>query len=231
MNIKDLAFINDNFNHEQKEEFKSLGLDYIKYIDEKINSTQVMILKKDDLCIISFQGSTIDIRNYTKWKWLNILISIFKSPDWINNFDIEKVDTQYGRISRGIYESIMLTKKDLLNEIINLDPNKIIVTGHSRGGALALMFYLMLCKHGYSSILDISLESFNNQKIMDFKAAKEHKEFEEKATRHYVINDIVSYIPPFFMFGLGFFKHFGIPKKYKTKEKNIEKIHAVRNFY
>lgn len=62
--------------------------------------------------------------------------------DWIGNFTFTKKKTVYGGIHRDFWESYNKIFKKILEEMhtLNFYDKDIYITGHSRGGALAVLF-------------------------------------------------------------------------------------------
>jgi hypothetical protein len=109
------------------------------------------ILRWGDVTAVAFKGSTT-------WR------------EWLNNFNTRLQPTEYGRIHAGFLHTIEQIGPVLYQL---LDPDiqsgaKIVLTGHSRGGALATLFTVYLGLHGFGAH---RLVVFGSPKVGDRKFA------------------------------------------------------------
>ena len=109
------------------------------------------ILRWDDVTAVAFKGSST-------WR------------EWLNNFNTRLQPTEYGRIHAGFLHTIEQIGPILYR---SLYPDiqsgaKIVLTGHSRGGALARLFLVYLALHGYRAH---SLVVFGSPKVGDRRFA------------------------------------------------------------
>lgn len=57
--------------------------------------------------------------------------------DWLSNLDVLSTIKKYGVVHKGFYNGFADVKQILKQELDRLSPNRILLTGHSLGGALA----------------------------------------------------------------------------------------------
>ena len=188
-----------------------------EFYEDKETDTQYTVTKLDDDLVICFQSSILELKEYTKFKWLDWILSFFRSKDWTNNFDFILEDG----VSRGIirpYKRI----RDHIIDVVSRNPEKnLYITGYSRGGALATVCFLDLVNAGSKA----KLVTFNNQRCLSWRKVWENRMFKEYAIRYYVKQDLVSYLP-LFIWG---FKHFGNKEMTTTDAKGIEAAHSLGN--
>lgn len=110
------------------------------------------ILEWDDVIIIAFRGSK-------------------NLHEWVNNFKTWFVTTPYGRIHAGFYKTIEDVGPSLCRVILPglLSGAKIVITGHSRGGATATLFGAMLALNDY---FVHAIYTFGSPRIGDKKFAE-----------------------------------------------------------
>ena len=104
---------------------KSLGIN----ID-----TQGFIAEYQDRIIITFRGSS-------------------SLPDWLTNFNVFTAPSPFvrGRVHQGFQNALFPVLIKILSSVQNIDPHRqkdIWVTGHSLGGALAVLLVAMLIEDG-----------------------------------------------------------------------------------
>lgn len=150
------------------------------------------LLKSVEMCAESYKTFTFENKetdtqvlvkdNIIAWRGSQSL------KDWMTDFDIHKHDTSYGEVHGGFleaYESI----KDILPR-----DKKIIITGHSLGGGLAVMNGLDFLENG----IDVeAIYTFGQPRCVDIKtAAKMRVKYKNKFYRVVHNNDIVPRVPP-----------------------------------
>jgi hypothetical protein len=179
---------------------KNLGYKLINYFD--IKEMQGYIAECEEGQVISFRGSEL------------------KVLDWVRNFNFELKDTYIGKCHAGYY-NILEKSYDKLKPFIT-DKN-ILVTGHSHGGGLAIIFAKML---NVTDNFNATFIAFESPRVSDT-----HK-FNQQG--YYTINsaDIVPRLP----LRIQEFRHNGkliyFNKKgvYKEKAKIARLIDFVTDF-
>lgn len=129
------------------------GLDMPSYTlhKDKTVKTEIIPIKKDhDFCFISKEEN----RTVVYFQGSNDAI------DWVSNFRFMQ-GFRFG-LHWGFFESALKFKKDIIKEI---DPNKeIIITGHSRGGALSVFIAMFLYKKFNKNI---KLMTFGSPRVLN----------------------------------------------------------------
>ena len=103
------------------------------FISNKAKDTELYAIKKQDTLYIVFRGTEINSRQD---RFTDYLFFPY-SPCPLNN----KI-----KVHRGFYNSFKSIELELTNYIFSARPSKIIFTGHSLGGALALLSSYFLSK-------------------------------------------------------------------------------------
>ncbi len=115
-------------------------------------------------------------------EWDDTLVIAFKGSstvrEWLSNANVRLKRTPYGGIHAGFYNSIMQIGPPLLGLLLPglLSGSKVIVTGHSRGGALATLFFFFLALNGFRAG---GLHTFGSPKPGDSEFAN-HRRSESK---------------------------------------------------
>ncbi len=143
-------------------------------------SMAAFVASDDDVLLVAFCGT-----NGTK--------------DWISNLNAYPSPYQTGHIHKGFHEGFLSLKSKLGKEIERQkkDSQKVWVTGHSLGGALATVFLL---EYGDATDLDIAgAITFGQPMVVDEALATEFclKHY-GKLTRFINQDDLVARVPPNF---------------------------------
>jgi predicted lipase len=171
---------------------------YLMYPDVKNHVLQkVIILMMNNDLYVGFAGT--DIFN-----------GVHGSYDWINNFKLNQIANKYatgkGMIHNGFAKSLDLCLSqdnsllDLVMSLIDEKTQTIYITGHSKGGSLAMLFGYILRYRLSVDEIDISSQivSFAAPKVGDKEFIEDFKKYENENntfTRFININDISSDFP------------------------------------
>jgi hypothetical protein len=120
--------------------------------------------------------------------------------NWVTNFKFWKVKDLWLsiRLHKGYYEA---SREIFWKSIFHIDPTyKTVVTGHSLGGACAIILAMYLDNYGHP---DVSAVSFGQPRITNKKGKKKYNGF--PYTRVAMKRDIVTHLLPIF---IGY-RHFG----------------------
>lgn len=154
------------------------GFDTCEFLDS--NDTQLFVASKGDHTIISFRGTA-------------------SVTDWIRNFDARMTNKpSYGKIHAGFYSAYQFIKDDLMAILNGLpDTQKIWVTGHSLGGALASICIAELASSKKDQIMGCytyGQPRVGNRSFRIFIT----ENYGDRFFRVVNNNDIVPRVPPFY---------------------------------
>ncbi|MEE2925496.1 MAG: lipase family protein, partial [bacterium] len=129
--------------------------------------------------------------------------------NWIVDFKFWKIKDAWIdiRVHKGFYEA---TREVFWDSVFDLNPTyKTTITGHSLGGAIAIMLGMYLDSFGHP---DTDVITFGQPRITNKSGATKYKEFPFQ--RVVIAMDLIPHLPPGF---LGY-RHFG--NKWHLKHKN-----------
>uniref|UniRef100_A0A1J3IGZ6 Lipase n=1 Tax=Noccaea caerulescens TaxID=107243 RepID=A0A1J3IGZ6_NOCCA len=216
---------------------------------QKQRSTEVIVIKDTatdpNLIVVSFRGT-----------------DPFDADDWCTDLDLSWYEIKnVGKMHGGFMKALGLQKEGwpkeakfdqtqkeqtqyayytirrYLKEILDQNPTcKFILTGHSLGGALAILFTAVLVIHGEEEMLD-KLEgvyTFGQPRVGDDEFGKfmksSLKKFEVKYERYVYCNDMVPRLP--FDDKTLMFKHFGPCLYYDSFYKGkVEEEEPNKNYF
>lgn len=159
---------------EAEVQYKSLGFTAVGVV---LSDSMVgYVATIDDFAVVAFRG-TDDI------------------PDWIQNLKIDYVQTPHGGVHRGFYESFQALKHQVRERLKQSNSTKVWITGHSLGGALAV-----ICAEDLVASSDVEvcgLVTFGQPMVGKRDFAKHMEQMMPSKFAHFVnASDAVPRIPP-----------------------------------
>jgi endonuclease G len=88
-----------------------------------VGDDQCFVASNSDTALVAFRGSS----NF---------------GNWFANLKVATIGRPYGSVHRGFYHAMLDLREAVLAELADLGKNRVLLTGHSLGGAMALLFAL-----------------------------------------------------------------------------------------
>jgi len=155
---------------------KAWEFDHVKFINA--DNTEAFIARQKNDLIISFRG--------TKGK-----------ADWLRNLKLRTVnDGGFGHVHRGFYEAYDVVKDGIRDAVQMAGTSRVFLTGHSLGGAIAMIAAADLSVIGYDDKIN-SIYTFGQPRTgkPDFRTYY-NSMFKDKTFRFVYNDDIVPRLPP-----------------------------------
>lgn len=142
---------------EIEEHLVTLGYDGTKVFFFGTQLTGGFLIEWGDVICVAFRGSS-------------------SLREWLNNLKIWSVETEIGRLHAGLYQSFIEVGPFLFKLVLPgiLSGYKLIVTGHSRGGALALLFAALVHfnRHSVHAVYTFGSPKVGDQVFVDWSKIK-----------------------------------------------------------
>jgi predicted lipase len=160
---------------------------------------------------------------------------------WLGDADVGSVSMPIGgetvAVHSGFYRNFRATRLSIVEELTTalrgrslVDPNKkldhpmqaLYVTGHSLGGALAVLFALSLCAPEFRAFADRlrAVYTFGQPMTVGEPLPEPARMMSAKIFRHVLARDIVPLLPPA---GWGAFAHIGREYRYESGAWHLQK--------
>jgi len=150
----------------QRKKLKKYNFSYFRSFTKE--NTYAFICKKNDIVYITFRGTDFSNKN-----------------DILDDLDIKKVKEGVGHVHKGYKRHLDRVWKDILLELSKINFSRIVITGHSMGGAVGqIANYRLPGSKGYF---------FGSSRSVDSKIYKDQKSFIYHIQNEY---DLVSTLPP-----------------------------------
>lgn len=164
-----------------------------KYFDNVGFDTQAFILERGDVVYVVFQGTQ------SKWDWLMNLILRFKKSEVFGSYH-----TGFISVSELSFPMI---GNHLLSIVKNNPNKKVVLTGHSLGGAMATM-YAHILKQKHQEVAIESLVTFGQPRCGNYKFTEYLNSLNLDYKRFVNTGDYIADVPfPFFR---GLWSHAGM---------------------
>lgn len=201
-------------NHKKISDLVS-GIDVdkqFKYFDKVGFDTQAFVLQSGDAVFVVFQGTQ------TKLDWLANLIVRFKRKAEFGSYH-----TGFITVSELSFPSV---GKHLIS-VIKENPNrKVVLTGHSLGGAMATM-YAHILKQKYPSVSIESLITFGQPRCGNFKFTEYLNSLNLNYKRFVNTGDYIADVPVPFLKGL--WSHAGLGYVLTESEMLLDNVNYESN--
>ncbi|MCW1887018.1 lipase family protein [Luteolibacter flavescens] len=166
-----LAYANEE---EVRRVTRGWGLGSCSFFD--FDDTQCFLASSQHAVVVSFRGTE-------------------NLGDWMSNLNVIGTTQSYGRVHRGFLGAFKVVEQQLLGELANHPGKKVLLTGHSLGGALALI----AAAEWSDSIRPSWIHTFGQPAVgkksfKDFLTAR----YDEKYYRFVNDQDVVPMIPPLY---------------------------------
>ena len=112
-----------------------------------------------------------------------------------NCFDVSPIKTPYGRVHRGFYNNYVGLEPHITRHIREHQPFDIYITGHSRGGAIAMLTAVALCDTLLDTKPRIHCYTFGAPLVGDNVFVEHLSHTCESLACYELIHDIVPRIP------------------------------------
>lgn len=177
------------------------------------------IIESEDSIVIAFRGSQ-------------------SNPDWVADAAILQTYFPYTRIkikTHAGFTSIYNTCRDsIINTLNTLDPSKkLFITGHSLGGALAILNALDAAAN--TSFKNPAMYNFGSPRVGNPKFVYTYNEIIQSSFRIVNVNDIVPLLPPVAVRPplsneLWYYRHVKEVVAISVQTGNIQGNHLVENY-
>jgi len=159
-------------------DFLLRGMGFTQWVSVKNKTMAAHVVSGEGIAVVIFRGT-----DFTE------------IPDWYKNLTMTFVETPHGRFHKGFNEAYESVKVNVRQNLSEVRPSKIWITGHSLGGAMALACGADLKQH---TNIPASLVTFGQPRFADEKGARWFdREFDGRYARFVHGVDVVPSVPPY----------------------------------
>jgi triacylglycerol lipase len=198
---------------EVKHTLESWSMELVKFFNSS-KDTQAYLARNNDACILAFRGTQPD-----------------KVEDWLTDLDALQIPGPVGKVHAGFWNALHDVWPDISNRLkANRESRSLWVTGHSLGGALAVLAAVRL--HLEDHQLVNGLYTYGQPRVGDAEFCKGFDQWMGTNTFRFVnYNDIVPRVPfPNMNYGdLGTFQYFNEQQWDSSTTWTQAVLHTVGN--
>ena len=172
--LSKLAYSNAHVDTEKH--VKTMGFE--TYFPVSRNDTQCFITSNDRIVVVAFRGSESNL------------------GDWLGNLRALRVSSRNGSVHAGFFHAFRDAHTDIENELRNVSAGskRLVLTGHSLGGALTL-----IAASEWMGVFPVSeIYTFGQPAVGGKTFKRNMEELASRCARYVYKRDIVARLPPFY---------------------------------
>lgn len=187
--LLDVEKYKDSITFQEKfiEKYSDYGMQNFSFINETKTSTNLIVMSNESVIVVIFRGSEVrgGFRNAKKdWLLTDAKCKMIEVPEFNNTF-----------LHSGFWKSYSSIEDTLIKTIHEHQTNhqKIFITGHSLGGALAVLAALDFSLH---QLQPFGVYTYANPRVGSERFAEFYEQQNIPTFRYVNKNDIVPMLPP-----------------------------------
>jgi hypothetical protein len=169
------------------EKYSACGMQEFSFINDKKTSTNLVVMSNESVIVVIFRGSEVKggfVNVRKDWLLTDAKCKMVLVPEFNNSY-----------VHKGFWKSYSSVEDTLIKTIVQHQPGnkKIFITGHSLGGALAVLAAIDFSLHNFKPF---GVYTFANPRVGGERFAEYYTQQNIPTFRYVNENDIVPMMPP-----------------------------------